>query len=192
MSDEYDPFFMSSGSAYTRLSEDDQAAVLSHFNNIITFFAMMHSCGIPLLPLKWQPARSSLGMGGTARVNQAVLHSQMSYAFKRVRTSGAPINADVGKWVNELFILSNPPIREHPNVIRLEGCCLDIDGRGRLHPVLVFERATLGDLEQFILSGKAESMEFKDMLDICIQLGYALELLHGSRMPSSLSCRIHP
>ena len=179
MSVEYDPLFMTSGSAFTRLSDEAQAAESGHIYNLITFLAMMQNCQVSLLALKWQPGLGSLGTGGTARVNQAAIHAQMSYAFKRVRTSGAAITEDVGKWVNELFILSQPAIRDHTNIIRLEGCCLEILDDGKLCPVLVFEKAPLGDLEHFISSGAAESMSFEDLVNICLEIGSALEMVHN-------------
>lgn len=179
MSIEYDPLFMTSGSAFTHLSDEARAAELGHIYNLITFLAMMQNCQVSLLALKWQPGLGSLGTGGTARVNQAAIHAQMSYAFKRVRTSGAAITEDVGKWVNELFILSQPAIRDHTNIICLEGCCLEMLDDGKLCPVLVFEKAPLGDLEHFISSGAAESMSFEDLVDICLEIGFALETVHS-------------
>lgn len=191
MSTDYDPLFMTSGSAFTHLSEEARKAEAGHVYNLISFLAVIQIPPIPLLNIKWQPGLESLGTGGTAKLNQAALHAQMSYAFKRVRIAGAAITDDLGKWANEVFILGQPQIHSHANIARLEGCCLEILDDGKLRPVLVFETAPLGDLEKFISSGAADSMGFEDLVNTCLEIGFALEMVHqASRLSISFWAQI--
>lgn len=164
---------------FSRLSIKEQAVELASHYDLISFLALMQHCELDLLPIKWQPALESLGFGGTAEVNQALIHAHMSYAFKRIRVSGRGTADEIRKWATEVLILCHPKLRSHPKIARLEACCLEILKDDRLSPVLVFEKAQLGDLEHFIALDTSRSIQFEEWVNLCLDIGSALETMHS-------------
>ena len=103
-------------------------------------------------------------------------------AFKRFHDSENP---DTGflPMMMEVLILGQPPIRNHPNIVDLEGICWEIKpwtekGTEKVSPVLVFEKASW-DLQQFMNVRKSMNMEFEDRLKICADVGGAVMALHA-------------
>lgn len=161
-------------------------ALSDHFN-LISFLAVMQFCDIDLLPIKWQPARDSLGKGGTAHISQSLLNAQLSFAFKRVFLAGTMTVDEIRRCLNEILVLSHPVVRPHPNIIRLEACCLELLPNRKLSPVLIFEKMPMGNLEVFRESTEARNVPLLKWLEICTAIGQALMTLHNnSRYKSSL------
>ena len=110
---------------------------------------------VDFLPITWQPALETVGEGATAEVRQSLINVQTSFVFKRPvwrRESLSDIDEsrEFQRVASEIRALAHPEIRGHRNVIRLEGLCWDIlpDDQG-IWPVMVFERASYGNLIQW-------------------------------------------
>ena len=81
--------------------------------------------------------------------------------------------------MSEVLILSQPPIRNHPNIVDLEGICWEIKTwTKKAVPVLVFEKASW-DLQQFMNVREGMDMSFEDRLKICADIGEAIMSLHA-------------
>jgi len=81
--------------------------------------------------------------------------------------------------ISEVLILSQPPIRSHPNIVNLEGICWEITPRTeKAVPVLVFEKA-VWDLQQFMKVNEGMNMSIDDRLKICADIGNAIMALHA-------------
>ena len=53
--------------------------------DFISFLAIAQKLEIDFLPITWQSTREAIGIGGTARIDQALLNLQTSLAFKRIK-----------------------------------------------------------------------------------------------------------
>jgi hypothetical protein len=163
---------------FSRLSIEEQAVEIAEHQDTISFLALMQHCELDLLPIKWQPALESLGAGGTAVVDQSLIHIQLSYAFKRILSFKAS-TGDIRQWATEVLVLCHPSIRGHPNIVQLEACSLEVLENGKIAPVLIFEKAHLSDLEHFIALEAAKVVPFESWLDLCIEIGSALQVMHS-------------
>jgi serine/threonine protein kinase len=116
-----------------------------------------------------------LGCGGHGMVYRGTLDDQKEVAIKKSKV----INDDCREeFVNEIIILSQI---NHRNVVRLLGCCLDVDV-----PMLVYEFVSNGTLSQFLHGDNRTSRIPLDLrLKIATQSAEALAYLH-----SSISCTI--
>uniref|UniRef100_A0ACD6A1V4 Uncharacterized protein n=1 Tax=Avena sativa TaxID=4498 RepID=A0ACD6A1V4_AVESA len=113
-----------------------------------------------------------LGCGGHGMVYKGTLDDNREVAIKKSKV----INDDCrDEFVNEIIILSQI---NHRNIVRLLGCCLDIDV-----PMLVYEFVSNGTLYEF-LHGGADHMMLPIPLDlrlkIATQSAEALAYLHSS------------
>ncbi|KAF7063291.1 hypothetical protein CFC21_069817 [Triticum aestivum] len=113
-----------------------------------------------------------LGCGGHGMVYKGTLDDLREVAIKKSKV----INDDCrDEFVNEIIILSQI---NHRNIVRLLGCCLDIDV-----PVLVYEFVSNGTLYEF-LHGSADHNLSPIPLDlrlkIATQSAEALAYLHSS------------
>jgi serine/threonine protein kinase len=149
----------------------------------IAMLALAQRLHIHFLPITWQAALGPLGEGGQARINQALIHVQTSFAFKCFKKVSQIHNFECALFrevINEMIILSHPLIRNHPHVVRLEGICWDISQDDQVWPVLVFEKAHLGDLDQFVTSIKGTKLSMEDRLDLCVDIGIAIKDMHSN------------
>lgn len=147
----------------------------AHQNDLIGFLGLMGQLGVPLLPLTWETGLTRLGHGGTAKVNQALVHANLSYAFKRMRQGQS-----FARWSNEVMALVR--LIEHPNISGIHAFCLEVLADGKLSPVLVFQKAELGDLENYMRSESAKMMTFQDILLLCLDIGFGLKAVHEASM----------
>lgn len=177
-SSQYTQFLELSNILFSHLSIEEQAVKVAHHHDLISFLALLQHGGVDLLPIKWQPALNHLGFGGTAQVNQGLINAQLNYAFKRIKVPGR-LKDEIEKWAAEVLLLSHPQIRHHPNIARLEGCCLEVLTSGKVAPVLISEKAALGDLENFMASYSAEEIPLEIWFDICLDIGSALKTIHN-------------
>ena len=141
--------------------------------NLIAFLSIAQKCDVDYLPITWQPALSTIGVGGSATISQSTFMTK-PLAFKQFHDSKGLLPV-----TSEVLILSQPPIRNHPNIIDLEGICWEIDPRVEIAvPVLVFEKASW-DLQQFMNVREGIDMVFEDRLKICADVGSAIMALHS-------------
>ncbi|KAM3271744.1 hypothetical protein ACQJBY_042131 [Aegilops geniculata] len=118
-----------------------------------------------------------LGCGGHGMVYRGTLDGHREVAIKKSKV----INDNCrDEFINEIIILSQI---NHWNIVRLLGCCLDIDV-----PMLVYEFVSNGTLYEF-LHGTVDHNLPPISLDICLKIATqsaeALAYLH-----SSTSCTI--
>jgi serine/threonine protein kinase len=113
---------------------------------------------------------------------KALINAQTSFAFKSFRTSPQTNKSEFQELINEMILLSHPLIREHPHIVRLEGICWDIPRESHISPVLVFEKAHMGDLDHFLTSNKGGDLSMKDRLNICVHIGIAVRDMHSNGM----------
>lgn len=170
----------------------------NHLYSLITFLAIAQKLEIDFLPILWQPALSEFGAGGTAKIRQSLIHLQMSFAFKifkdaawidAIDESQRPkqIKTSFQVLISEISVLGHPSVREHPNIISLLGICWDILPSGCVWPVLVFERAALGDLWIFAESEEGKNISIETRLKLCADVATAVRDLHQSSK-MNLSC----
>ena len=110
--------------------------------DLIAFPSIVQKCGVDYLPITWQPALSTLGVGGSGTISQSTFMIEKPLAFKRFHDSENP---DIGflPMMSEVLILSQPPIQNHPKIVDLEGIGWEIKpGAQKAVPVLVFEKAS--------------------------------------------------
>jgi hypothetical protein len=150
-----------------------------HFqSDLIAFLSVVQKCNVDYLPITWQPALRTLGVGGSAMINQSTFITDMPLAFKRFHNS-EDSDWDYLPLMSEVLILSQTPIQNHPNIINLEGICWEIKPKmEKAVPVLVFEKAAW-DLKQFLNAREGLTMSFDDRLKICADIGSAIAALHA-------------
>ncbi|KAH8885906.1 kinase-like protein [Thozetella sp. PMI_491] len=157
--------------------------------NFITFLAAAQKLGIPFLPLTWQAKRELLGRGGTSQVNQALVNLQTSFAFKRVAFKDKmdePEGEILQRLINEMTVLRNPTIQDHPNILELQGICWDVPlddpSDGKIWPVLVFEKSQFGDLRHFAKLDIGRNLSPGQRLELCLEIGSAIAHMHSSQL----------
>jgi hypothetical protein len=146
-------------------------------SDLISFLSIVQKCNVDYLPIMWQPALSTLGVGGSGTINQSTIITDMPLAFKRFHNKDSEM--DFQPLISEVLILSQPPVRSHRNIVDLEGICWEIKPRTeKAVPVLVFKKAAW-DLQQFLNVSEGMNMGINDRLKICADIGRAIMALHA-------------
>ena len=145
--------------------------------DLVAFLSTVQKCNVDYLPITWQPALGMLGAGGSGTISQSTYMAEKPLAFKRFRH---PKNSTCDFLpLTEVLILSQPPIRNHPNIVDLEGICWEIKPMTeKAVPVLIFEKASW-DLQQFMNAREGMNMVLEDRLKICADVGSAIAALHA-------------
>jgi len=181
------PSYLSSSSIFQSTGCSNAGFENSRYD-ICLFLAVAQRLNIDFLPITWQPALECLGTGATGNVNQSLINVQLALAFKRVHVhelhgKGHRLQEYYYKaLVTEIAVLGDPAIREHENIIRLEGICWELSCFDEaVWPVLVLEKAPLGDLKYFMSSDKGRSSRFSDKLKLCLDIARGVSALHARR-----------
>jgi serine/threonine protein kinase len=156
------------------------AAQIEHLTfprDFLKFLGVVQQHEIDVFPITWHPALDNIGEGATAEIRAALIDLQTTYAFKRFIMSDNNEEKLLLHIISEVSILGLESIRDHPNIIKLEGVAWDINNHGQVWPVLVFEKAQHGDLEAFFASNAGKNLTFEERLDLCIHIGTALMVL---------------
>jgi hypothetical protein len=159
----------------------DQTIPLNSQYDFLTFLGVTQQCQFDFLPITWHPALENVGKGATAEIREALIDIQMSYAFKRFRPSEHDEQKVFLQLISEVSILGLEGIRDHPNVIKLEGIAWDIQANGKVWPVLVFEKTAHGDLGAFFASELGMNLPMKERLKLCTNIGNAVRDLQSCR-----------
>lgn len=160
--------------------------------DLIAFLAVVQMMKVAILPITWQPAQEAIGKGGSGSINQASINSQTSLAFKRVsdglkqklkcassEQEQKRLRADIFRaLINEITVLSHPKLRNHQNIVELQGICWDVEDN-EVWPVLVFEKAQFGDFENFLELPVARDLSSTEKLSLCIDVGIAFIDMHS-------------
>jgi serine/threonine protein kinase len=87
--------------------------------------------------------------------------------------------AERRSMLNELRILSHPPIRDHENITDILGWSVKAD-RWSVEPLLTVEASTYGDLSRFLYDGLPSSVD--QATSISVDLTRGLHALHCARV----------
>jgi serine/threonine protein kinase len=152
--------------------------------DLLAFLSLVQSCEVDILPVMWYPALK-VGRGGFAVLNGSPVNEEFGFVFKRLANVENRPGEDFksfGSIMTELAILMHHNVRRHANVVDLYGICWEVNPEeGRILPVLVLERARIGDLLQLRDAKEGRNMSVETKLSICCQVAKGLAMLHASR-----------
>ncbi|KAI1353855.1 hypothetical protein F5Y01DRAFT_312448 [Xylaria sp. FL0043] len=167
--------------------------------NLLTCLACAQQSGIDLIGITWIDAQGLLGRGGQAAVSQTRASASAVLAFKR------PDSSPIGSWLSkvttsqrtklddvyravasEILVLGDPEIRLHPNIVRLHAVSWEIhQARSwlfqkitRVWPILVFEKASRGDLGLFMASEQGVALDLAARVKLCRDIASAIAAAH--------------
>jgi len=149
-----------------------------HHESLLYFLTVTQHYKIDIIPITWQSALDDLGRGAYAVVNQSMINAQLNFAFKRT-----DLDATYAILISEVAILSQPHIREHPNINALEGFCWEIRDQGprnipAVWPVLIQTKAEFGDFRKYLRTDAGMKSSLRQKLAWCLDIAQALETLH--------------
>ena len=160
---------------------------MNSHNDFISFLAVAQYYEIDFVSLAWEQARGRLGRGATSEIWQSSYDKRTDFVFKRMRsaiTDSDDQENDFNALVSEISILSHPLIRHHQNIVKLEGISWEINPKSyKVWPVLVLEKAQLGDLRTFMNSEEGRSTTMRDRLELCTDVASAIIALHSNCKP---------
>ena len=163
---------------------------MNSHNDFISFLAVAQYYEIDFVSLAWEQARGRLGSGGTSEIWQSNYDKRKNFVFKRMRSAITDSDEQENGFnalVSEISILSHPLIRHHQNIVKLEGISWEIHPKShKVWPVLVLEKAQLGDLRSFMNSEEGRSTTLRDRLELCTDVASAIIALHSNCKPRVL------
>lgn len=151
--------------------------------NLLDFLAAVHHWRVDILT--FGPG-SDIGLGGTAKIsdggNAWTLDGRsLNFVIKRVHretSSSDSEDKEMLALLSEVLVLGHPIVRQHPNIIGLEGISWGIV-YGEPWPNLVFMRAEHGDLKEFMRTDIGRKLDFRERVRLCREIGNALFLMHS-------------
>ena len=157
--------------------------------NFIRVLQCATSLGTRILPLTWEPGFEQLGQdGATGSVNQNLLNSALTFAFKRFKPEVTDARLSETQFrdqqfdavVTEMTLLACETVRDHPCISPFVGLCFELSPvtRGEVWPVLVFSKSNEGDLASFI-SRTHEPLDSGLLLGICGEVARGINILHA-------------
>lgn len=154
--------------------------------------SLAHRLGIDILPISWMPGLGSVGQGATGQVYQSRLDLNTEFVFKRSLPSPEADNSDSARYkaiISEMIILKHAPIRDHSNIVDLIGLGWDVNLRDEIvWPVLVFPKASFGNLHQFLETTEGAQMSFQTRIEFCTGMLMGLLTMHShSKCPINVS-----
>jgi hypothetical protein len=170
-------FFGSSG-VFSSVSTDEQPETPS---DLIAVLGLIQYLDIPFLHITWDPGLDDLGEGATSEVHQSLVSNSINFAYKRTKHASPQA---IQALMCEMTILCSPVVRQHPNVLQLQGICWnevqDDEVDGGVKPILVFEKAHHGNLEEFLGSVVGQKLAFSTRIKLCRDIALALLAMHSS------------
>jgi hypothetical protein len=173
---------------------------MSRHNNFLSFLAVVQYYHFDFVPTTWHEAPGSLGKGATSEIEQSNINTKRSFAFKRAALyenvkedegddwGGASHEKVFNTLVSEISILGHPLMRYHQNIVRLEGICWDVPSDSRdVRPVLILEKADVGDLRSFMCTEEGRRMDIEQRLHICLDIASAITSMHDCRKSHNFS-----
>ncbi|RTE78465.1 hypothetical protein BHE90_007067 [Fusarium euwallaceae] len=166
--------------------------------NLLTCLACAQARNIDIIAISPLEAQGELGRGGQAVVGQTRVSVDAVLAFKRPNSEGIGtvfstestlrrvenVYRDVA---TEMLALSEPGIRGHAHIIQLQGICWEVHkirtwffGRKlRVWPILVMEKAELGDLQCYMATEQGQQLSTSDKMSLCQGLASAIATAHS-------------
>lgn len=169
-------------------------------DSLISFVSYVKTQDIPILPVTKPDIRTVLGQGASFLVNGcevphtyvdpatgSVFPQGMVVAFKRAilnKEMSDPIADRIRTIFNELLTMHHPPLRAHPNIVKLHGVGFETEGPAdsqNAMPVLIVECAELGNLAEVLETARKEdrALSFDEKVSLCIDIAHGLEILHA-------------
>jgi hypothetical protein len=149
--------------------------------DLIAILGLVQHLEIPFLHMTWDPGLDDLGEGATSEVHQSLVSNSINFAYKRARYATPQAFQAL---MCEMTILCNPMVRQHPNVLQLQGICLNEVQDDRVDedvkPILVFEKAHHGNLDDFLGSAVGQNLDFTTRVKLCRDVALALFAMHSS------------
>lgn len=155
-------------------------------DNFTRFLQHAQGLGVNILPLVWEPAFEVLGRdGATGRVNESQLNAQFAFAFKRFKPDVTDSSLSLSQFrdiqysamINEMTILSCPPIKNHDSIIVFVGVGFELfSAREEVWPMLIFSKFNQGDLGAWML--RTQNLEGDILLGICGRAAKGIGALH--------------
>lgn len=179
-------------------------------DDLISFLSYVKTQDIPILPVTKPDIRTVLGQGASFLVNGAevpetyvdpvsgtVFPQGMVVALKRAVPHGSDMSR-IRTIFNELLTMHHPPLRAHPNIVKLLGVGFETEGPSdaqNVIPVLIPECAELGNLAEVLETARKEDrpLAFDEKMSLCLDIAHGLEILHacGQSISSKQSSRLH-
>ncbi|KAL8995132.1 MAG: hypothetical protein Q9169_005075 [Polycauliona sp. 2 TL-2023] len=162
--------------------------------NLLTFLAAAQWREIDFLHITWQPALDIAGKGATAEIQQSLVSLAFTFAFKRFLSPSA-VNETSRHYraiISELCILGHPTVKQHPNIVKLQGICWDVISEDQAWPVLVFPKAKYGNLREFLASDEGARLTPDQCMALiagCVQavvFMHTLGIVHGDIKPENI------
>ncbi|XP_057868742.2 wall-associated receptor kinase-like 14 [Cryptomeria japonica] len=119
--------------------------------------------------------KEKLGSGAFGTVYAGKLPSKRFVAVKKIRYMGGDDNG-MQRVLNEINLISSV---DHPNLLRLLGCCLEERGE----PILVYEFMPNGTLCEHLRRERGEALSWRKRLKIAADTAAALAYLHSAINP---------
>jgi hypothetical protein len=184
MSTDNDPFYKP---RYLSDASFQSLQVTNAPYDLITFLAVIQRLQIDILPITWQAARQPIGVGATGRINEALINLHTSFAFKCVsdrQKERESEEAIIRVLINEVIVLGHESIRNHPNIVELQGICWDVasgdKGDDKVWPVLVLKKTQYEDLYNFATLPVGRELCFAERLKLCIDVSTAIWDMHSN------------
>lgn len=163
---------------------------MSLHNDFISFLAVAQHYDIDFVSLAWQPGLGNIGIGGTSEVWQLHVDVRTSLAFKRFSLADEshhdPRDEEkaFNTMVSEISVLGHPLLRHHQNIVDLLGICWEFPlGSHKIWPVLILEKAELGDLQSFMSSEEAKTLTLDEKIGLCTDIASAIVAMHSHCEP---------
>ena len=170
-------------SVFTSLQCHQSSRVQHYHYDLLSAIFAADQLNIDLFPITWMVALDPLGRGAQGLVQQALVDIQTNFAFKRSRRSGG--TNDQNRYcaiISEMVILRTPRVRDHPNIINLEGLGWDVDTEfDEIFPVLIFPKATYSSLYQYFDSPENLHLPLEKRLMLCGNIISAMLCMHSCR-----------
>ena len=158
-------------------------------HNFLTFLGIAQYYQVDFLPITWDFALSTASVSGTAKIYESLLDVGRGLVFKRTRILGLRDDDSVDEndegqtysaLVAELSILCHPLLRTHSCIIKLIGISWEVSQFGdTIWPIMVIEKAQLGDLNYFMTTHIAEKFTFEERVRLCADVASAVTALHA-------------
>ena len=94
-------------------------------------------------------------------IEEAQANASSNLGFKCIKESEKleKSEAEIFQMLTtEILILGHERIRAHENIVQLKGISWDVSLNRKAWPVLVFEKASMGDLSDFMASQEGRAM----------------------------------
>ncbi|RSL60679.1 hypothetical protein CEP53_005382, partial [Fusarium sp. AF-6] len=179
--------------------------------NLLTCLACAQARNIDIIAISPLEAQGELGRGGQAVVGQTRVSVDAVLAFKRPNSEGIGTVFSTASTLRrvenvyrdvatEMLALSEPGIRGHAHIIQLQAICWEVHkirtwffGRKlRVWPILVMEKAELGDLQCYMATEQGQKLSTSDKMSLCQGLASAVAtahrkgIIHGDIKPQNV------